>query len=114
MSLSRAAHATRRDARWVKSWLKAFVVVAVTLPIAAYVVGHPRRVPCAADASVTGRPPGPDRRSRLPNSRSRPGPSRRDDDRDDDAGDDDGGPGDDRTEGDDVSVVTPSPEAGRR
>ena len=108
-SASHGWHTGGRDADGVTSWLKAFVVVAVTLPIAAYVVATLGSSPAqpTPQSPVVLRDPPPKPAPQQPQP-SRAEPSQ--DDRDDDAGDDDGGPGDDRTEGDDVSVVTPSPK----
>ena len=92
------------------SWLKAFVVVMVTLPIAAYVVAtlgsSPAQPTPQSPVVLRDPPPKP--------PPQKPQPSRSEssaEGRDDGAGEgDEGGPEDDRTEGDDISVVTPSPK----
>ena len=109
-SASHGRHTDRRDPRRVKSWLKAFVVVVVTLPIAAYVVAtlgaSPAQPTPQSPVVLRDPPPNP----ALQTAPAVPGRAVRTTTGTSGAGDDDGGRDDDRTEGDDISVVTPSPK----
>ena len=91
-------------------WWKAFVVVAVTLPISAYVVATLGAAPAepAPPAPVVLREPS--EQSATPQPRPTPSRGVQGSERDLEDGPEDSGDDDDRDGDDDVSVVTPSPK----